>query len=344
MKRAITVMVSLFVLAMINPLNADTLSAAHHKNTTVIDIAVKRPSVQQITDIVYAQPSVYGYPNKALIMDIMKPQAKEPLPAVLYVPGGAYISSDRNKYFQTKVDIAEAGYVVASIEYRVAPGVLYPDSLKDVKSALRFLRVNAKRFNIDPNRIAIMGNSAGGHLAALAGTTIDMKEFNEGDNLEYSTKVNAVIDLYGPSDLTKIGEGLANQDILTDSHYSESAPAGLWINGMATNVKTTGGIKTNPERAAKANPINYISKDTPPFLVMVGNKDIRVSANQSELLHDALIQKGIDSTFYILNGAGHGGSQWDQKEFSDIVIGFLNKHTKSNVTKPVATSKNYVEQ
>ena len=343
MKPLFKTLSSLCIVALMSQLNADALVTTQHKNTTVIDIAVKKLEVESISNLVYAQPKVYGYNNKSLEMDIMKPKSKELLPAVLFVPGGAFISSDKNKYLQTKLDIAEAGYVVASIEYRLAPTVLFPEPLKDVKSAIRFLRANATRFGIDPNRIAVMGNSAGGYFAAFTGVTNGMKEYEEGENLEQSSAVSAVIDLYGPSDLTKIGVGYSKEE--ENLHYSASAPEAILVNGLSGNNKTAAGILVHEERAKKANPLTFNSKNTPPFLVMVGDKDIRVSPNQSELLHDALIEKGVDSTFYIMKEAGHGGVKWAQTEVSKLLIDFLDKKVKksSGITVEKSSTK-FVEQ
>lgn len=343
MKLPFSSLASLFLVAFITQAHAEALVSTQHKNTTVIDIAVKKPEVEFISNLVYAQPKVYGYNNKPLEMDIMKPKSKELLPAILFVPGGAFISSDKNKYFQTKLDIAEAGYVVASIEYRLAPTVLFPEPLKDVKSAVRFLRANAARFGIDPTRIAVMGNSAGGYFAAFMGVTNGMKEYEEGENLDQSSVVSAVVDLYGPSDLTKIGIGYSKEE--ENPHYSSSAPEAILVNGLSGNNKTAAGILVHEERAKKANPLTFISKNTTPFLVMVGDKDIRVSPNQSELLHDALIEKGVDSTFYIVKEAGHGGVKWAQTEISNLIIDFLDKKVKksSGVVLEKSSTK-FVEQ
>nr|WP_314180027.1 alpha/beta hydrolase [uncultured Campylobacter sp.] len=309
---------------MLSSLGAQGLK--DHKNMQIIDVAVKRAELELISNLIYAQPPIYGYKNKALEMDVIKPVTKEPLPAVLFVPGGGFISSNKTKFLQPRMDIAQAGYVVAAIEYRVAPEVKFPDPLIDVKSAVRFLRANADRLGIDPAKIAVMGNSAGGYLAAMTGTTNGVKEFDQGENLSESSDVLAVIDIYGLSDLAKIGHGYAKE--LEEEHYSASAPEGLWLNGMATNSRTSGDVLKYPERAVKANPINYVSAATPPFLIMVGDQDKRVSPNQSELMHEALLQKGADSKLIVVKGADHGGPQWAQKQISDILIQFLDKNLK----------------
>jgi len=135
----------------------------------------------------------------------------ELLNTVLFVPGGAFASANMSRNFQLKVDLAEAGYAVASIEYRVVPQAIFPSPLEDVKSAVRFLRANAKRFNIDPANTAVMGSSAGGYFAAMTGVTNSMKEFDQGENLDQSSDVKAVVDLFGPSDLTKLDLGASEE-------------------------------------------------------------------------------------------------------------------------------------
>ena len=318
------------LMAFCSSLNASSLATTEHKNTHVITVDVKRPKLDYIRHLVYSQPPVYGFENKPLEMEIMKPEKLEsstkPLPTVLFVPGGAFASANMSRNFQLKVDLAEAGYAVASIEYRVVPQAIFPSPLEDVKSAVRFLRANAKRFDIDSNNIAIMGSSAGGYFAAMAGVTNGMKEFEQGENLDQSSDVKAVVDLFGASDLTKLDFGAPEK--FKALHHDSSSPESILVNGMALIQRTHGGILTNPERAAKANPITYISDKTPPFLVMVGDADNRVPANQSELLHDALMNKGVNSTFYILKGAKHGDTPWEQEAVSKIIIDFLGKHLK----------------
>lgn len=134
-----------------------------------------------------------------------------------------------------------------------------------------------------------------------------------------------MIDFYGLSDLLRVGEGFP--DDVVQKHTSASATEAIWVNG--TSVFNDGGpITRYPERAAAANPINYINSNTPPFLIMHGTKDTIVSPRQTEILHQALLQKGIDSTYYSINNAQHGGDYWMQPEIMKIVIQFLDKHLK----------------
>jgi acetyl esterase/lipase len=291
----------------------------------MLDVEIKEPSVKLISNVVFSQPSIFGEPNFPLKMDILKPDSKEVLPAVVFIPGGGFMSANKDSSLDQRYHIAGAGYVVASIQYRVTPQSTFPAPLEDVKAAIRYLRANASKYGIDPERIAVMGNSAGGYLASFAGTTNDIEEFNTGDHLDQSSKVQAVIDLYGLSDLTKIGYGFPEE--VEALHHSASAPEAMWVNGPAV-FGPGGTIFENPEKAEKANPITYITEKTPPFLIMHGDKDTLVSPIQTQILHEALVDKGIDSTYYIVKGAGHGGPQWDQEKVITIIVDFLDQHLK----------------
>ncbi len=283
------------------------------------------PSVKLISNVVFSQVPMRGYSNVALKMDILQPESPKALPAVLFVTGGGFINANKDNFVQQRLAMAEAGYVVASMEYRVAPTVLFPAPLEDVKSAVRYLRAQSGKFGIDGAHIAVFGASAGGYLAAFTGTSNGDKQFDKGENLDQNSRVQAVIDFYGLSDLLRVGEGFP--DDVVQKHTSASATEAIWVNG--TSVFNDGGpITRYPERAAAANPINYINSNTPPFLIMHGTKDTVVSPRQTEILHQALLQKGIDSTYYSVNNAQHGGDYWMQPEIMKIVIQFLDKHLK----------------
>lgn len=224
------------------------------------------------------------------------------------------------------MDLAKAGYVVASIEYRVAPTAVFPQPLEDVKAAVRFLRAHAKQYNINPNKIGLWGGSAGGYLVAMAGATNGDKQFDVGDYLNESSDVQAVVDFYGLSDLTKVGADYS--PAIQKLHRSAGATEALWVNGSPVFGGIDGGIMANPKGAKAANPITYISSQTPPFLLMHGDKDVIVSPSQTELLHKALIAHGLDSTRYIVKGAGHGGVYWVQSDIVNLVIQFFNRTLK----------------
>lgn len=317
----ITLLVTVF-------LSTTIFVGASSNKSTQIEVPIEKLSINYISDVVFSQPSINGYPNFPLQMDILKPNSNDSFPAVVFVTGGGFMVANKDNYLQQRVDIAEAGYVVASIDYRVTPQSTFPAPLEDVKSAIRYLRANASKYGINSDKIAVMGSSAGGYLAALAGTTNHLKDFDKGEYLNQSSDVQAVIDLYGLSDLTKVGYGYSEE--VQNMHKSPSAPEAMLVNGPAV-FGPGGSILDDVEKAAKANPITYVNKDNPPFLIMHGDKDTLVSPNQTEILHDALVAKGVDSTHYVVKGAGHGGEHWDQPKVVNIMIDFLDKTLKGKI-------------
>lgn len=311
------------------PAYANEASAAPVHGTPTINLELKnntRPFVQLVSNVVYAQVPDRGYVNKPLTMHLVIPQDKKPHPVILYINGGGFINSNKDGYMQQWLDLAEHGYVVASMTYRVAPTANFPAPLEDVKSAVRFLRANADRFHIDAKHIGVFGGSAGGYLAAMAGTTNGVKGFDKGENLKYSSDVQAVVDVYGLSDLNKIGADY--NEAIQQAHRSAGATEALWVNGSPVFGGKDGGIAANPEGAKAANPMTYISSKTAPFLLMHGDADILVSPSQTELLREALAQHNIEATRYLVKGAAHGGPFWVQPEIMDIVIAFYDKHLK----------------
>lgn len=285
-----------------------------------------RPFVQLISNVTYAQVPDRGYMNKDLTMHIVMPKDGQKHPAIVYVNGGGFINANKDGYMQQWLDMAEHGYVVASITYRVAPTTTFPGPLEDVKAAVRYLRANADKFGIDAKHIGVFGGSAGGYLAAMAGTTNGVKGFDKGANLDQSSDVQAVVDVYGVSDMTSIGADYSEE--VQAKHHSAGATEALWVNGSPVFGGKDGGISANPEGAKAANPLTYISSKTAPFLLMHGDADVLVSPSQTELLREALAQHNIEATRYLVKGAAHGGPFWVQPEIMDIIIAFYDKHLK----------------
>ena len=311
------------------PAYASEAAATPVKGTPTINLELKnntRPFVQLVSNVVYAQVPDRGYANKPLTMHLVIPQDKKPHPVILYINGGGFINANKDGYMQQWLDLAEHGYVVASMTYRVAPTSTFPAPLEDVKSAVRFLRANADRFHIDAKHIGVFGGSAGGYLAAMAGTTNGVKGFDKGENLKYSSDVQAVVDVYGVSDVNKIGADYS--EAVQETHRSAAATEALWVNGSPVFGGKDGGINANPEGAKAANPMTYISSKTAPFLLMHGDADTLVSPSQTELLREALAENNIEATRYLVKGAAHGGPFWVQPEIMDIVIAFYDKHLK----------------
>lgn len=307
-------------------LTGSALAADHPAESKILDVQLKKPFIKLISNVVYEQVSTLGYDNVAMKMDVLKPQQDESMPAIVFITGGGFIHANKDNYIQQRMALAEAGYVVASIDYRVAPTATFPQPLEDVKAAIRYLKTHAKQYNINPNKIGVFGGSAGGYLSAMAGTTTGSKQFDKGENLEQNSNVQAVVDIYGLSDLTNVGADYSKE--VQDRHKSAGATEALWVNGSPIFGGKDGGILADPEKVKAANPLTYISKQTPPFLLMHGDKDALVSPSQTEILHQALVAHGIESTRYIVKDAQHGGIYWVQPEVIQVAIDFFDQHLK----------------
>lgn len=295
------------------------------KKSIILDFPLTKYQVLEYPDITFSQPK--GILNNIfnLKLDLLKPNDDKVFPLVVFVTGGGFFLAPKYNYLQQRIALAEAGFIVASIEYRVIPQGKFPDALVDVKNAIRFLKANAYKFGIDKEKVVVMGESAGGYLAALTATTNNCKEFEVGENLSESSSVQAAIDIYGLSDLTKVGDDFSKA--IQEAHASPSSPEAIFINGLSLFDKG-GSIKDNINFVEKANPITYISKSTPPFLLMHGDKDSLVSPSQTEILFEALLENGVDAHRYIVKNANHADKYWYQPEIINIIIKFLNKILK----------------
>lgn len=291
-----------------------------------LKVDVKTPLINEISNVVYEQVPMRGYPNVAMKMDILQPKSEKKLPAIVYVTGGGFINANKDNGLQLRMHLAEAGYVVSSIEYRVAPTARFPEPLEDVKASIRYLKAHADKFGIDPDRVGIVGGSAGGYLTAMAGTTSGMKTFDKGENLNVDSSVKAAVDLYGLSDLTRIGDDYSAD--VQEKHKSAGATEALWVNGSPVFGGKDGGILADRDAAEKANPIHYITKKSAPMLLMHGTADTVVSPSQTDLLFQALQKEGIPSKRYLVEGAAHGGIYWNQKEVLDIITDFFDGYLK----------------
>lgn len=307
-------------------MTAEAATSPAKAESKILNVTPTKTEVSYIPDIVYSQVPSRGFQNISLQMDILQPKTEAKKPAILFVTGGGFINANRANGLQLREKLADAGYVVASINYRVAPTATFPQPLEDVKSAIRYLKANADKFGIDARRVGIVGGSAGGYLSAMTGTTSGTKTFDKGDNLNFDSTVRCAVDLYGISDPTKIGADFPAD--VQKKHQSAGATEALWVNGSPVFGGKDGGILADKEAAEKANPIHYISKSSAPMLLMHGTADTVVSPSQTDLLYQALQQKGIESERYVIPHAQHGGVYWVQDNVIDVITAFFNKHLK----------------
>lgn len=306
--------------------DAVTKDMPGHVASKVLDVKADKPEIGLISNVVYEQVPSRGYANVLMQMDILQPKTKEKKPAILFVTGGGFINANKDNGIQLRMHLAENGYVVGSISYRVAPTAKFPEPLEDVKAAIRYLKANADRFGIDPSRVGIVGGSAGGYLTAMAGTTSGTKMFDRGENLQVTSDVKAAVDLYGLSDLTQIGSDFSAD--VQARHRSAGATEALWGNGSPVFGGRDGGILADKQAAEVANPIHYISKTSAPMLLMHGTSDTVVSPSQTDLLYQALQKNGIPSERYLVTGAAHGGKYWVQEPVLKIITDFFDRYLK----------------
>jgi acetyl esterase/lipase len=240
-------------------------------------------------------------------LDLYLPEKTKGLvPVIVWVHGGGWRAGSKENC--PAIPFAARGYAVASINYRLSQHATFPAQIEDCKAAIRWLRANAVKYRLDPKRFGVWGSSAGGHLVALLGTSGGVKELEgSGGNLDRSSRVQAVVDWYGPTDFTRMG----------GKHDSSNSPESLLLGGP---------VQENKDKAAKANPITYVSKDAPPFLIQHGDKDGVVPLSQSELLADALKKAGVDVTLHVLPGAGHSGPAFFSPKNRRAVEEFFDKY------------------
>ena len=290
----------------------------------ILNVTLRKPKIHLISDVVYSQVPTFEIPNKALLMDILLPSVNKKMPAVIFVTGGGFIASNKSRMIQLRMHLAENNFVVASITYRTIPTGKFPAPLEDVKSAIRFLKANAQNFNVDSDKIFLIGDSAGGYLAAFAAVTNGDKIFNVGSNLNISSKITAAVDLYGISDLTKIASDFpANMQA---AYNLPGAISSLLVNGVPAFTGTGGGILQYPANANAANPINYVTKNSAPMLLMHGTADNIVSPSQTDLLFQALRTNGVDAERYVIPNENHSDDYWQQDEVLQLITEFLKRH------------------
>lgn len=220
----------------------------------------------------------------SLQLDIYKlKDLKEPAPIMIFIHGGAWRTGKRSDYLPYLIDYAKKGYITATVSYRLVKQAIFPAAVQDVNCAVQWIRKHATEYGIDSDRIALIGGSAGGHLAMMVGYAGDEPLFNEDCSIRNSSGVKAVINLYGPGDLT--------------------TPYAI---GMYQTIDFIGGsYKENPELYKLASPKTFISPDDPPTLTFHGTIDSLVPVSQSDSLDSWLSKAGVPHDYHRLKGWPH---------------------------------------
>jgi len=258
-----------------------------------------------------------------LELDIYRPDVYTGyLPVVVWIHGGGWRSGDKADGSNFFVDLTDEGYAVVSINYRLSDEAIFPAQIHDVKGAIRWISANGQTYDFDIVNMAVVGSSAGGHLASLLGTSLDMPnlEGNVGGNELYSTRVKAVVDLYGPANLRSLHQQCLFIGCLMD-HSAPNSPESLFLGGP---------LLTLLGRAQAASPQHYVNGDEPAFLIIHGNQDELIPFAQSFRFHQRLINAGANSTLIVANGFGHDlGIRYT---YYTEIVDFLDLHLKDQLT------------
>ena len=247
----------------------------------IVNLAREIPDgIEVWSDVIFGQGG-----EKELRLDLYRPRAPtRSAPALVFIHGGSWRGGNRSVYRSYGMDFASRGYIVASVSYRLSHESHFPGAVEDVKCAIRWLRKNADVHHIDPDKIAVIGGSAGGHLALMAAYTSEIEEFEgTGGNAEISSRVQAVINLYGPTDLTT--ESAREQSAVVDflgKSYEES-----------------------PNSYLQASPVFHVTPDDPPTLILHGSLDDVVPIEQADMLASKLKEAGVPYLFDRLPGWPH---------------------------------------
>ncbi len=262
------------------------------------------PTVEHLNGINYGTGG-----GKPLLLDLARPKApaQSPRPAVVFIHGGGWASADRSNGAPIIQLLAEHGFVAVSIDYRLSGVAGYPAQIEDSKCAVRFIRAHAKEFGIDPDRIGVAGGSAGGHLAALVGLTPDEKSLEGSGGWEgTSSRVSAVADLYGVSDLPSL---------VADRHLTD---------GVTKLMR--GSITDKPDLYRQASPLTWVKPGAPPFYLAHGDKDATVPFSQSQRLADALRAANVEVSLRVMTGFGHGSIGTLPDYVKSDVVAFFEKY------------------
>ncbi|MDE0867209.1 MAG: alpha/beta hydrolase [Rubripirellula sp.] len=233
-----------------------------------------------------------------------------PAPLVVWVHGGAWRSGSRQQVPVT--GLLDHGFAIASLDYRLSGDAPFPAQIHDIKAAIRYLRSNAVELGIDPDRIAIAGASAGGHLAALAGVSQGVQELTglETNSQQPPDHVAAIVSFYGASNLETI--------------LQQSTPHGLGVRVPALQLLLRSQPDQKPKLARLASPVTHVDAVDPPLLLIHGDQDPQMPINQSHELKGAYDQAGVKVEFDVVHGGAHGGAVFYSADRIRRVAEFLS--------------------
>lgn len=278
-------------------------------------------NVARSAEIVLEENITYGKAGDTeLKLDLARPQGNGPFPAIVFIHGGGWSGGNRQAYRGQIQEAARRGYVAVTISYRLmkydeakkettTADPIFPAQIHDAKAAIRWVRANAEKYSVDPDRIGVTGGSAGGHLSLLVGLT-DPASGLEGDsgNSDQSSRVQAVVNVFGPTDMAYCFEKSSVAWIFR-----------LFMGGTPAEARN---------RYNAASPITYVSQDDPPVLTLHGDQDALVPVEQARVLDEKMKAAGASHTLMVFEGQGHGFGGEDAKKAADATWEFFDRHLK----------------
>lgn len=277
--------------------------------TVTIDATdIQFSGVELYSDIQYSTQALGLFRNE-LYLDLLRPTSADPAPVIVFMTASGWRSVERERLIPQLVQLAEAGFAVASIDYRGIGEAKFPEPQQDVKAAVRFLRANAALYNLDASNIAVFGPSAGGHLAPIAGLTGDSEAYVDDRLTDISSEVAAIATFYPAAYFGETG---------TPGYDLASLHMGMSVHDAA-----------NAEAVKEAFPESQISENSPPVLIVQGTEDPVVPLASSERLYAALDAGGVDATLVVVQGVGHDFEQMTSvPEVNQALIDFFTRTLK----------------
>ena len=267
--------------------------------------------VKSHLDLVYA---IHG--DQKMKLDLYVPEGDGLFPMIVWIHGGGWIRGDKNNCRPLNFGYCQNGYATASLSYRFSDVAPFPAQIEDCKAAIRWLKAHAKEYHLDPNRIGVWGESAGGHLSCLLGVTGKIKKFDVGNHLDQTSEIHAVCNYFGPTNLLTGFDGLDPNSNVTKG-----------VVGMYNSL-LGGPMETKTEVAKEASSTTYVDQNAAPFLHIHGTVDLLVPVEQAEMLHDKLRQANAWSRLIILPQAGHGGEVFADPKLLEEIRLFFEKNLK----------------
>lgn len=280
--------------------------------TVWLVLAVACLCVRAGGEIVFEEGIEYANPDgQHLKLNLARPKdGAGPFPAVVCIHGGGFRAGERTGWDAAVKKLAEHGYVAVTVTYRLSPQYQFPAAVHDVKAAVRWLRANAATYHVDPDHVGAVGDSAGGHLALFLGVTGGVQQFegNEG-NADQSSRVQCVVDYYGPSDFTKsAGKSVDAAEVLP-----------LFLGGDVEHAR---------KRYVLSSPLYWVTPEAAPTLLLHGTEDKYVAHEQAEWMFERLQAAQVETRLVTFDKAGHGFGGADAERAEKEMFAWFDAHLR----------------